>query len=49
MIDATGRSRQAVYDVIEKLTDEEIIIELSDKERNRIFKAADIVSLVESY
>jgi Fic family protein len=47
-IDATGRSRQAVYDAITKLRDEEIIVELTDKERNRVYKAPDILALVES-
>ncbi|WP_435366096.1 hypothetical protein [Haloarchaeobius sp. DYHT-AS-18] len=47
-IDATGRSRQAVYDAIEKLSEEGIIVELTGKERNRVFKAPDILALVES-
>ncbi len=47
-IDATGRSRQAVYDAIEKLGDEGIIVELTDKERNRVYKAPAILALVES-
>ncbi len=47
-IDATGRSRQAVYDAIEKLSAEGIIVELTDKKRNRVYRAPDILSLVES-
>lgn len=47
-IDATGRSRQAVYDAIEKLGDEGIIVELTNKERNRVYEAPEILALVES-
>ena len=46
-IDATGRSRQAVYDAIGKLNDQGIIEELTDKERNRVYEAPDILALVE--
>jgi Fic family protein len=47
-IDATGRSRQAVYDAIEKLSTESIIVEVTDKDRNKVYKAPDILALVES-
>ena len=47
-IEATGRSRQAVYDAIEKLSFEDIIVEVTDKERNKVYKAPDILGLVES-
>lgn len=47
-IEATGRSRQAVYDAIARLTEEGIIEELTDKERNRVYRAPDILGLVES-
>ena len=47
-IEATGRSRQAVYDAIEKLSSEDIIVEVTDKERNKVYKAPDILGLVES-
>jgi Fic family protein len=47
-IKATGRSRQAVYDAIEALRDEKIIQELTDKERNRVYEAPDILTLVKS-
>jgi len=47
-IEATGRSRQAVYDAIEKLSSEGIIVEVTDKERNKVYKAPDILGLVES-
>lgn len=47
-IDATGRSRQAIYDAIGKLSDEEIIEELTDKKRNRVFETPAILTIVES-
>jgi Fic family protein len=47
-IDATGRSRQAVYDAIERLGDAGIVRELTDKERNRVYEAPEILALVES-
>lgn len=47
-IDATQRSRQAIYDAIERLSEEEIIQELTDKDRNRVYEAPDILALVES-
>jgi len=47
-IDATGRSRQAVYDAVEKLSDEDIIVEVTGQDRNRVYKAPDILALVES-
>lgn len=47
-INSTGRSRQVVYDAIAKLGDEGIIAELTDKERNRVYEATEILALVES-
>jgi Fic family protein len=47
-IDATGRSTQGVYDAIEALEKEGIIRELTDKQRNRVYEAPDILALVES-
>jgi len=47
-IDATERSRQAVYDAIETLAAEGIIEEISDSERYRVYRAPDILSIVES-
>jgi len=47
-IEATGRSRQAVYDAIEKLSNEGIVVEVTDKDRNKVYKAPDILGLVES-
>ena len=47
-IEATGRSRQAVYDAIESLEAEEIVAEISDSERYRVYEAPDILRIVES-
>lgn len=47
-IEATGRSRQAVYNAIETLSDEGIIEELTAKERNRVYEAPEVLALVES-
>ena len=47
-IEATGRSRQAVYDAIEKLSNEGIIVEVTNKDRNKGYKAPDILRIVES-
>ena len=47
-IEATGRSRQAVYDAIEALEAEGIVAEISDSERYRVYEAPDILRVVES-
>jgi Fic family protein len=47
-IDATDRSNQGVYDAIEALETEDIVRELTDKQRNRVYEAPDILALVES-
>ncbi|MFC6614874.1 Fic family protein [Halopenitus salinus] len=47
-IEATGRSRQAVYDAIEALETEGIVDEISDSERYRVYEAPDILRVVES-
>lgn len=47
-IEATGRSRQAVYDAIEALEAEEIVAEISGSERYRVYEAPDILRVVES-
>jgi Fic family protein len=47
-IEATGRSRQAVYDAIEALETEGIVHEISDSERYRVYEAPDILRVVES-
>lgn len=47
-IEATGRSRQAVYDAIEALEAEGIVDEISDSERYRVYEAPDILRVVAS-
>lgn len=47
-IEATGRSRQAVYDAIEALETEEILEEISDSERYRMYEAPAILRVVQS-
>lgn len=47
-IEATGRSRQAVYDAIEALEAEGIVAEISDSERYRVYEAPDIIDIVGS-
>lgn len=47
-IEATGRSRQAVYDAIEVLEEEDMITEISDSERYRVYRAPAILSIVTS-
>lgn len=47
-IEATGRSRQAVYDAIEALETEGIVDEISDSERYRVYEAPDILRVVGS-
>ncbi|WP_394342658.1 Fic family protein, partial [Saliphagus sp. LR7] len=47
-IEATDRSRQAVYDAIEALKGEGIVDEISDSERYRVYEAPDILRIVES-
>lgn len=47
-IEATGRSRQAVYDAIEALEAEGIVTEISDSQRYRVYEAPDIIDIVGS-
>jgi len=47
-IEATGRSNHGVYSAIEALEENGIIKELTDKERNRVYEAPEILALVES-
>lgn len=47
-IEATDRSRQAVYDAIEALETEGIITEISDAERYRVYEAPEIIRVVGS-
>jgi Fic family protein len=45
-IDATGRSKQAVYDAIDALENEGIVEEISGGERYRVFQAPAILDVV---
>ena len=47
-IEATGRSRQAVYDAIEALETEDIVVAISDSERYRVYEVPDILNIVTS-
>lgn len=47
-IDVTDRSRQAVYDAIESLETAEVIEEISGSERYQVYRAPEILSIVES-
>ena len=47
-IAGTGRSRQAVYNAIEALEAEDIVAEISDSERYRVYEAPAILRIVES-
>nr|WP_303647081.1 helix-turn-helix domain-containing protein [Haloarchaeobius salinus] len=47
-IEATGRSRQAVYDAIEALEAEGIVEEISGSERYRVYEAPQIIDVVGS-
>jgi Fic family protein len=47
-IEATGRSRQAVYDAIEALEAEGIVEEISGGERYRVYEAPQIIEVVGS-
>ena len=47
-IDATGRSRQAVYDAIEALEEREIVAAISDAKGYRVYQAPVILSVVAS-
>lgn len=46
--EATGRSKQGVYDAIDALTEEGIIEEISDSQRYRVYEAPAILRVVES-
>lgn len=47
-IEATGRSRQAVYDAVDALEEEEIVEEISGSERYQVYRAPEILGIVES-
>jgi Fic family protein len=47
-IEATGRSRQAVYDAIEALEAEGIVEQIAGEQRYRVYEAPDVLAVVES-
>jgi Fic family protein len=47
-IEATGRSRQAVYDAIDALQEAGIVQEISDSERYRVYEALAVLDVVGS-
>lgn len=47
-IEATGRSRQAVYDAIEALETEGIVEQIAGEQRYRVYEAPDVLAVVES-
>ena len=46
--EATGRSKKAVYNAIEILSEDGIINEITGKERGRVYRAPEILGIVES-
>ncbi len=47
-IDATGRSRQAVYDAVDALESEGIVEQVSGSERYRVYEAPEVLAVVGS-
>lgn len=45
-IEATGRSKQAVYDAIDALEDAGIVEEVSDSQRYRVYRASEVLGIV---
>lgn len=46
--EATGRSKKAVYNAIDMLSEEGIINEITGKERGKVYRAPEILNIVES-
>jgi Fic family protein len=46
--EATGRSKKAVYDAIDMLSEDGIIEEITGKERGKVYRAPEILAIVES-
>ena len=46
--EATGRSKKAVYNAIDMLSDDRIIDEITGKERGRVYRAPEILAIVET-
>jgi len=47
-VEATGRSKPAVYDAIDTLETEGIVVETTGKQRNKVYEAPEILSVLES-
>ncbi|MFC7047004.1 Fic family protein [Halobacteriaceae archaeon GCM10025711] len=47
-VEATGRSKPAVYDAIDALEAEGIVVETTGKQRNKVYEAPDILAVLES-
>ena len=46
--EATGRSKKAVYNAIEMLSEDGIINEITGKERGKVYRAPEILNIIES-
>jgi len=46
--EATGRSKKAVYNAIDMLSNDGVINEITGKERGRVYRAPEILAIVES-
>ena len=47
-IEATGRSKPAIYDAIATLEAEDIIVETTGKQRNKVYEAPELLSVLSS-
>ena len=47
-VEATGRSKPSVYDAIDRLEREGIVVETTGKERNKVYEAPEILSVLRS-
>jgi Fic family protein len=47
-VEATGRSKPAVYDAIEALEAEGIVVETTGKQRNKVYEAPDVLDVLRS-
>jgi Fic family protein len=47
-VEATGRSKPAVYGAIETLEEADVIVEVTGKQRNKVYEAPEILGVLES-
>ena len=47
-VEATGRSKPSVYDAIDTLSDEGIVVETTGKQRNKVYEAPELLSVLSS-